>query len=106
MDNGDQIELSKQILQSQKTHAIANYKKYCDETAFEGLSNKKLFDILSSLKPAQPRALADLNRKKRRTMVIAQIIHIALHIALHLILAIVNVLNNILMTVPTVLILF
>ncbi len=61
MDNGDRIELSKQILQSQKTHAIANYKKYCDETDFEGLGNRKLFDILSSIKPAQQRVLAGLD---------------------------------------------
>jgi len=61
MDNGDIVELSKQILQSQKTHAIANYKKYCEETDFEGLCNRKLFDILSGLNPAQQRALAGLD---------------------------------------------
>ena len=61
MDNGDTVQLSKQILQSQKTHAIANYKKYCEETEFESLCNRKLFDILNGLKPAQQRALAGLD---------------------------------------------
>jgi hypothetical protein len=61
MDSGEKIELSKQILQSRKTHAIVNYKKYCDETDFESLGNRELFDILSGLKPSQQRALAGID---------------------------------------------
>ncbi|CAF4485842.1 unnamed protein product [Rotaria socialis] len=61
MGNGEKVELSKQILQSQTTHAIVDYKKYCEETDCERLSNRKLFAILSSLKPAQQRVLAGLN---------------------------------------------
>ena len=57
MRSGEKIELSKQILQSRKKHAIVNYKKYCDEIDFESLGNRKLFDILSGLKPSQQRAL-------------------------------------------------
>ena len=55
MDSSEKIRLSKQIVQSQKTYATANYKKYCDETSFEGLGSRKLFDILSSLKSEQQR---------------------------------------------------
>ncbi len=61
MDNGDKYELPKQILQLQKTHALVNYKKYCDETDFEGLGNSKLYDILNSIKPAQQKAVAGLD---------------------------------------------
>lgn len=61
MDNGEKIQLSKQILLSQKTHAIGNYKKYCEETDFEGLGNRKLFEILDGLKPEQQRVVAGLD---------------------------------------------
>ena len=61
MDSSEKIKLSKQILQSQKTHAISSYKKYCDETGFESLRNRKLFDILSGLKPEQQRIVAGLD---------------------------------------------
>ncbi|CAF3375308.1 unnamed protein product, partial [Rotaria socialis] len=61
MDTGEKVQLSKQILQSQKTHAIVSYKQYCDETDFEGLCNRKLIDILSSLKPEQQRIVAGLD---------------------------------------------
>lgn len=61
MDSGETVELAKQILQCQKSHAISSYRKYCEETGFEGLCNRKLFDILNGLKPAQQRALAGLD---------------------------------------------
>ena len=61
MDSGEKVEISKQILQLQKNHAIAEYKKYCEETVFEGLCNRKLSDILASLKPAQQRIVAGLD---------------------------------------------
>ena len=53
MDNGEKYQLPKQILQPQKTHALLNYRKYCDETDFESLSYSKLYDILNGIKPAQ-----------------------------------------------------
>ena len=61
LDNGDKYEIPKQILQLQKTHAIMNYKKYCDETGFESLGDSKLYDILNSIKPAQQKAAAGLD---------------------------------------------
>ena len=61
MDSGEKVELSKQILQLQKTHASAEYKKYCEETNFEGLCSRKFFDILAGLKPAQQRIVAGLD---------------------------------------------
>ncbi|CAF4069385.1 unnamed protein product [Rotaria sp. Silwood2] len=61
MDNGDKYELPKQVLQLQKFHALINYKKYCDETDFQGLGNSKLYDILNSIKSAQQRAAAGLD---------------------------------------------
>ena len=61
MDTGERIQLSKQILQSQKTHAIASYKNYCDETDFESLCSRMLFDILNSLKPEQQRIVAGVD---------------------------------------------
>ena len=54
------VKLSKQILQLQKTHAIAEYEKYCEETDVEGLCNRKFFDTLAGLKPAQQRIVAGL----------------------------------------------
>ena len=61
MDNGDKYELPKQIIQSQRSHAIANYKKYCEETEFQSLGNSKLYDIINSIKPAQQRTVAGLD---------------------------------------------
>ena len=61
IDSGEKVELSKQILQLQKTHAIAECKKYCEETDFEGLCNRKLFDILAGLKPAEQRIVGGLD---------------------------------------------
>ena len=61
MDTGEKVQLSKQILQSQKTHAIANYKNYCDETDFKSLCSRKLFDVLNSLKPEQQRIVAGVD---------------------------------------------
>ncbi|CAF4127176.1 unnamed protein product [Rotaria sp. Silwood2] len=37
MDSGEKYELPRQILQLQKAHVVLNYKKYCDETDFDGL---------------------------------------------------------------------
>ena len=42
MDTGETLQLSKQILQSQKTHPIASYKNYCNETDFESLHQKAI----------------------------------------------------------------
>ena len=61
MDSGEKVELLKQILQLQKTHTIAEYKKYCEETGFEDLCNRKLFDILAGLNAAQQRIVAGLD---------------------------------------------
>ena len=66
MDTGERIQLSKQILQSQKTHAIASYKNYCDETDFESLCSRKLFDILNSLKSGTTKNCSWTGRLCRR----------------------------------------
>ncbi len=61
MDNGEKYDLPKQIIQSQRTHALVDYMKYCDETGFESLGKTKLYDIINSIKPAQQRAVAGLD---------------------------------------------
>ena len=61
MYSDEKVELSKQIFQLQKTHAIAAHKKYCEETDFDSLCNRKLFDILTGLKPAQQRIVSGLD---------------------------------------------
>ena len=61
MDNGEKYQVPKQILQLQKTHALLNYKKYCDGTDFESLSYSKLYDILNGIKPAQQQAVSGLD---------------------------------------------
>lgn len=61
MDNGEKYEIPQQILQLQKSHALINYKKYCDETNFQSLGNSKLYDILSSINPTQQKAVAGLD---------------------------------------------
>lgn len=61
MDNGEKQEIPQQILQLQKTHAILNYQKYCEETDYECLSTAKLYDILNGIKPAQQKAVAGLD---------------------------------------------
>ena len=61
MDSGEKVELSKQILQLQKTHAITEYKRHCEKTDLEGLCDRKLFDILTGLKLAQQRIIAGLD---------------------------------------------
>ena len=61
MDSGENVEISKEIRQFQKNHAITEYKMYCEETGFEDLCNKKLFDILAGLKAAQQRIVAGLD---------------------------------------------
>jgi len=61
MDNGEKQEIPQQILQLQKTHAILNYKKYCEETDYESLSTRKLYDILNDIKPAQQKVVAGLD---------------------------------------------
>ena len=61
MDNGEKCELLKQIIQSQRSHAIVDYKKYCDETGFQSLGKSKLYDIINSIKPTQQRIVAGLD---------------------------------------------
>lgn len=61
MDNGEKFELPKQIIQSQRSHSLVDYKKYCDETGFESLGKSKLYDIIDSIKPAQQRIVAGLD---------------------------------------------
>lgn len=61
MDNREKYEVPKQIIQSQRSHALIDYKKYCDETGFQSLGNSKLYDIIGSIKPAQQRTVAGLD---------------------------------------------
>ena len=61
MDNGEKYQVPQQILQLQKTHALLNYRKYCDKTDFESLSYSKLYDILNGIKPAQQQAVSGLD---------------------------------------------
>ena len=61
IDNGEKYDLSKQIIQSQRTHALINYYKYCEETGFQSLRKSKLYDILNSIKPAQQKVVSELD---------------------------------------------
>jgi hypothetical protein len=46
ISNGEKYALSKQIIQSQRLHALVNHKKYCDETGFQCLGKSKLYGII------------------------------------------------------------
>ena len=61
IDNGEKYDLPKQIIQSQPAHALADYKKYCNETGFQSLGKSKLYDIINSIKPAQQKTVAGLD---------------------------------------------
>lgn len=61
MDNGEKYDLPKQIIQSQRTHALINYYKYCEETGFQSLRRSKLYDIINSIKPAQQKVVSGLD---------------------------------------------
>ena len=61
MDNGEKCELSKQIIQSQRSRTIVDYKKYFDETGFQSLGKSKLYDTINSIKPTQQRLVAGLD---------------------------------------------
>ena len=61
MENGEKYELPKQMLQLQKAHVVLNYKKYCDESDFDGLCRSKLFDILNGIKPFQQQVVSGLD---------------------------------------------
>ena len=61
MDNGEKYDLPKQIIQSQRAHALADYKKYCDETGFQSLGKSKMYDIINNIKPAQRKTVAGLD---------------------------------------------
>ena len=61
LDNGEKYELPKQIIQSQRSHAIVDYKKYCDEIGFQSLGKSRLYNIIDSIKPAQQRTVTGLD---------------------------------------------
>ena len=61
MDNGEKHELPKQIIQLQRSHAIVDYKKYCDENGFQSLGKSKLYNIIDSIKPEQQRTVTGLD---------------------------------------------
>ena len=61
MDNGEKYDLPKQIIQSQRTHALNNYHKYCEETGFQSLRKSKLYDIINSIKPARQKVVSGLD---------------------------------------------
>ena len=61
IDNGEKYDLPKQIIQSQRAHALADYKKYCSETGFQSFGKSKLYDIINSIKPAQQKTVAGLD---------------------------------------------
>ena len=61
MDKGEKCIISKQILQSQRTHAIVEYFKHCEETNFDNLCRSKLFEILDSINPSSQRAVSGLD---------------------------------------------
>jgi hypothetical protein len=44
--NGEKYELPKQIIQSQRSHALVNHEKYCDETEFQSSGKRKLHGII------------------------------------------------------------
>ena len=61
LDNGEKYDLPKKIIQSQRTHALINYYKYCEETGFQSLRRRKLYDIINSIKPAQQKVVSGLD---------------------------------------------
>jgi hypothetical protein len=48
MENGEKYDLPKQIIQSQRTHALVHYTMYCDETGFQSLGKSKLLTLLTA----------------------------------------------------------
>jgi len=52
MDNGEKYDLPKQIIQSQRTHFLVDYKKYYDETGLRKPGKSKLYDIIISIEQA------------------------------------------------------
>ncbi|CAF4576361.1 unnamed protein product [Rotaria sp. Silwood2] len=61
LDDGEQFIIPKQILQSQCSHAIVEYLKYCEETNFNNLGRTKLFETLDNIKPSSQRAVSGLD---------------------------------------------
>ena len=61
MDNREKYDLPKQIIQSQRTHALINYYKYCEKTRFQSLRRSKLYDIINSIKLAQQKVVSGLD---------------------------------------------
>ena len=61
MDNGEKYDLPKQIIQFQRAHTLADYRKYCDETGFQSLGKSKLCDIINNIKLAQQKTVAGLD---------------------------------------------
>ena len=61
IDNGEKYDLPKQIVQCQRAHVLADYKKYCNETRFQSLGKSKLCDIINSIKLAQQKTVDGLN---------------------------------------------
>ncbi|CAF1621820.1 unnamed protein product, partial [Didymodactylos carnosus] len=61
MDNGEKCVIPKQILQSQKIHAILEYKNRCEEDDFEPFGIRKLYDILNSINPSEQKVLSGLD---------------------------------------------
>ena len=60
-DNGEKYDLPKQIIQSQRALALADYKKYCDKTGFQNLGKSKFYDIINSIKSTQQTTVAVLD---------------------------------------------
>ncbi|CAF4807218.1 unnamed protein product [Rotaria sp. Silwood2] len=61
LNDGEQFIIPKQILQSQRSHAIVEYLKYWEETNFNNLGRTKLFEILDNIKPSSQRAVSGLD---------------------------------------------
>ena len=61
LNSGEKCTIPKQILQSQRTHTIVEYFKYCEETNFNNLGKTKLFEILNSIKPTSQRVVSGVD---------------------------------------------
>ena len=60
-DDGSTQPVSKAILTLSKSHAIIEYKQYCDKFGLKKLSDSTLWQILKAIKPGQQRAMVGLD---------------------------------------------
>jgi hypothetical protein len=61
LDSNEKLMIARQVLQAKKSHVIHQYKQHCFQVDIKPISDRKLYDILNSLRATQQKSITGMD---------------------------------------------